>query len=372
MDKVGIVTIIDNTNYGNRLQNYALTKILTDLGKEVFTIKNVPYREYRYVFSKYSIKKHLMHVFYAFNKKKLHEREIEKWCMHYQSTGQRKKNFDRFNQLIVFSKKWLSEYNLTGIDEKFDAVISGSDQVFNYKYGRANYIDFLAFANNKNKISYAASLGIDNIPPKQITKYKHYLIKFDNLSFREKTATELISKYIKNKKILTVCDPTFLLLREEWEQLCKFSIFEKKEKYITKMYYGKSNKKIEDAISEYSKDNNLDVIELNNKGITEYYEFGPYEFLNCIRNSEIVFSDSFHVCVFCIIFHVNFYVTRREGDDESIFSRLSDLLQMYDYVDRIFTGGPIENIDTERFEKSDSIIKKERSKGIEYLKRVLK
>jgi len=28
MKKVGIVTIIDNNNYGNRLQNYALAKYL--------------------------------------------------------------------------------------------------------------------------------------------------------------------------------------------------------------------------------------------------------------------------------------------------------------------------------------------------------
>lgn len=36
--KVAIVTIHDNTNYGNRLQNYALEQELTRLGCEVETL----------------------------------------------------------------------------------------------------------------------------------------------------------------------------------------------------------------------------------------------------------------------------------------------------------------------------------------------
>lgn len=38
MLKVGIVTICDNNNYGNRLQNYALSKVLTNMGVQNYTI----------------------------------------------------------------------------------------------------------------------------------------------------------------------------------------------------------------------------------------------------------------------------------------------------------------------------------------------
>ena len=37
MLKVGIVTICDN-NYGNRLQNYALSKVLTNMGVQNYII----------------------------------------------------------------------------------------------------------------------------------------------------------------------------------------------------------------------------------------------------------------------------------------------------------------------------------------------
>lgn len=38
MKKIGIVTIIGDYNYGNRLQNYALYKILEEFGNNVETI----------------------------------------------------------------------------------------------------------------------------------------------------------------------------------------------------------------------------------------------------------------------------------------------------------------------------------------------
>ena len=42
MKKVGIITIIDYKNYGNRLQNYATQEVLKSLGFETITIVNSP------------------------------------------------------------------------------------------------------------------------------------------------------------------------------------------------------------------------------------------------------------------------------------------------------------------------------------------
>ena len=40
---IGILTIIDNNNYGNRLQNYATQVIIKKMGFNVETIKNDAY-----------------------------------------------------------------------------------------------------------------------------------------------------------------------------------------------------------------------------------------------------------------------------------------------------------------------------------------
>ena len=38
--KIGIVTIVDYNNYGNRLQNYATQQVLKKFGYEAVTLKN--------------------------------------------------------------------------------------------------------------------------------------------------------------------------------------------------------------------------------------------------------------------------------------------------------------------------------------------
>ena len=40
MKKIAIITIKDNNNLGNRLQNYAVQKIYEDIGCKAVTIKN--------------------------------------------------------------------------------------------------------------------------------------------------------------------------------------------------------------------------------------------------------------------------------------------------------------------------------------------
>ena len=52
MKKVGIITLTGNDNYGNRLQNYALYKKLSELKDiEPYTIKNYSYSNGKKCFS---------------------------------------------------------------------------------------------------------------------------------------------------------------------------------------------------------------------------------------------------------------------------------------------------------------------------------
>jgi len=60
-----------------------------------------------------------------------------------------------------------------------------------------------------------------------------------------------------------------------------------------------------------------------------YYTFGPDGFLEMIDHAQMVFTDSFHGTVFCILFHRQFYVYQRlenDGRDANMFSRIDTLL----------------------------------------------
>ena len=52
--KIAIATIIDNDNYGNRLQNYAAQQMLSKKNNAVYTLKNNPLKNNK-CFNKYFI-----------------------------------------------------------------------------------------------------------------------------------------------------------------------------------------------------------------------------------------------------------------------------------------------------------------------------
>ena len=73
-------------------------------------------------------------------------------------------------------------------EENYDCFISGSDQVWNPDWADYTYNKtFLRFCQEKKRISYAASFGVDSIPEKWIEKYRKGLSEFRYLSVREST-----------------------------------------------------------------------------------------------------------------------------------------------------------------------------------------
>lgn len=87
--QIGVITINDNNNYGNRLQNYAVQEVLKKHGYEAITIKNIPQLNNKYKiplrFIKYILKKII--------KKK---------------DSERLKKFREFNKNIKFSKNYIT------------------------------------------------------------------------------------------------------------------------------------------------------------------------------------------------------------------------------------------------------------------------
>ena len=74
-------------------------------------------------------------------------------------------------------------------------------------------LDFVP--DNIRKISYASSIGVEQLPETLKGKYKKYLKRFDSISVRESKAADVIEKLV-NKPVDVVLDPTFLLDGISW------------------------------------------------------------------------------------------------------------------------------------------------------------
>ena len=351
--KIGIITMISD-NYGNRLQNYALQKVLIDLGNDVETLNNPWEIDYNPRIEKLKsiLKKY---IFLVTGKPKRYLKKI---------------NFENFNKRnIKFSKLWLNKYADRNIaSDSYDILICGSDQVWNSEASEIDGRYFASFAPEEKRFSYAASFGIDEVIFERRIEFAEYLEGMNKISVREETGVEII-KQISSKEAECNVDPTLLLSNLEWSNLIPKKSPNKK--YVFCYFLGDVSSEVYKNIEKFAFDNNLEINMISNNMENDLNNVGPEEFLCLIKNANFVFTDSFHGTVFSIIFERPFYVFDRTGVKKGMSTRITSLLKLLGLNERFnpptLNNQKMYDID---FVKTKEIINNERKKSIDYLKMI--
>lgn len=376
MKKIGIVTIYDNNNYGNRLQNYALQQYLVSLGYCVQTIKNIPYIDFKYGNHKFKslyLKRSILNL--PFIRNRTRQKEINEWednLLQYNNNPKRYQAFSSFDRYILYYPCLIGYYNMKELNRQFDCFITGSDQVWNPLIGRGTGLDFLTFADKEKRVAYAASISLDKIPAQYYARFSRYLKGMKYISVREQQAVEIIQNEFKVPAV-RVIDPTMLITRNEWEDLAMKSVVHLPKRYVLCMFLG--DKSEVDNIISYAANNDCEIIWLNDKSYYDTYSFGPIDFLYAIMHAQMVFTDSFHGCVFSIIFHTSFFAINRKGKGANMFSRIQSLLTLFGLEDRQYVksiSSEYKEIDDSKWHLVDQVMESERKKGATFLSQATK
>lgn len=288
--KIGILTQPLQANYGGLIQNYALQQVLKRLGHEPKTIDFVV----RVSFTRYLLStcKQLLISVLKCRRPQIRPKVAIPTIM----ADFVNNHIDRTRIVHSYTKEIINE-------ERFDAVITGSDQVWRPIYNR--YIEdmYLKFVpNNVKKIAYAASFGVDTWEYNaELTKTcSKYAKRLNAISVRESTGVALCKDYL-GVDATCVLDPTILAGADAYKPLLKekteeqdylfayiLDITPEKQAYVENMAKSKGLKAI---------------IKSANKNATLSVE----NWLSMIANSSMVVTDSFHGTVFSILFHKEFY-----------------------------------------------------------------
>lgn len=348
--KIAIQTIVDYDNYGNRLQNYALQQVLEKKGHEVLTLRNdFNNTYYNNIKSKSRLKKILSSVkngsFFEKVYNKVNQKNKDRMIEKYQNN--RFLAFRNFSTKYIVESNELYNDNLKNADElkSFDCFVIGSDQVWNYEFPRFSEFDFLPSVAQP-KISYAASFGVDTIPTNLKYLYKKNLDKIDYISVREEKGKEIINDLLPQKDVKVVLDPTLLLDKKEWEKLIK-----DKETYhnsfILTYFLDKTTTENQKYIKKIAKEKKLEIKNLADVYDEKLWVVDPSEFVNLFSQAEMVFTDSFHACVFSIIFEKYFEIFERNTTLKSMNSRIETL------ISSLHTGNRWHNDNFNLLEKPD-------------------
>lgn len=349
---VGIVTIIDNDNYGNRLQNYALqTYINNEFDIQTTTLINDGFSNDKKFY------------FFRLVKNKIVGKKYKVI-----NNIDRKNNFDKFNQYIKFS---LEKVNCFSNFSCFDCIIVGSDQVWNPNFRRLRDLDLLNNKTVRKRISYAASFGVNDISLNNRKKMYTSLQKFDAISVRESVGKKIINDMnIKNVELLI--DPTMLLKAEEWENVMKKPKMFDGKKFILNYFLGDISEQRKEEISKIADEYKCEIINILDKN-SPYYSCGPSEFLYLEKNAQLICTDSFHSSVFAILFNRPFIVFDREQNDMvSMNSRIETLIDKFKLENRKYNNQIITKKNLEHdYTVAYKILDAERAKSYNFLKKAL-
>ena len=360
--KVGILTITNGENYGNRLQNYAVQYVLESLGCEVETIRNTT--EQRKI-SKIKDKLNIISPIYnviGIKKIQLLNRLLRAY------------RFNEFTKKYIHKSKFIINKNLIPIDIKsyYDYFVCGSDQIWNPKFYFNSEIDFLTFASPEQRIAYAPSFGIDEIPKEKVDEYKKLINGIRCLSVREKSGAKII-KTLTGREAEVLIDPTLMLTKKEWLKISSKPKINLNERYMLIYFLGILSEETKEDIKNISKENGLKIINLLDVSNKESSFFNPEEFIYLINNAELMCTDSFHGVAFSILMNTNFLVFLRKGASYSMNSRMENILELFNMKDRIYEEcKDKESFFNMNFNKVEKILDRERKKALEYLKTSLK
>ena len=329
---VGIVTITDYKNYGNRLQNYALTKLLEAEGLRTVNLTSVATKEKWRDMSTIRWKWMVKNITPLFFVRKLLSRPPRPGDG---LMGERERCFRTFTEGYTTILPPIVENTDRAVCRRLEKLgvayfIAGSDQVWNPLF-QGRDVDFLTFAPPEKRLSFAASIGVDEIPNGQLARYGQLLREMKYLSVREQRAVEIIKELTGRDADLTL-DPTLLLEPEEWDKVVKKPGLELDEHYICTYFLGETP----EAVQQFAREKGLRIYALNSQESPELFTLDPGEFLYMIKSAAYVLTDSFHAVAFSIKFHKEFYVfCRKQANTRNMFSRIETITKRFGLGNRI-------------------------------------
>lgn len=374
MKKIGIVTICDYKNYGNRLQNYAVQEVVKSLGFEAETIRNDPARpnpdDYPGVAERLKNAAKLPLKQLGWNiwikiRDKLNKKELNRLL------EPKIKSFKEFTRRNIAETSFKVDPKAIpeNLADQYDFFVVGSDQIWNPNFRYGSPVDFLAFAPEKKRVAFSPSFGISQLPERYAERYKKYLSQMAHLSVREQTGADIIEQ-LTGRRAEVLVDPTLMLTSEKWMKIANAAAEKPADKYLLTYFLGEVPGEIRKKVRDISTENKLTVVQMASLRDKSRFATDPGEFVDYISSAEVIVTDSFHGAVFSILFSRPFIITQRKGKSQPMGSRIETLLSKFKMESRKWKNmksrPDVFDID---FSHIPDLLQAERNKVLDYLKK---
>lgn len=307
--RAGILTFHSANNFGAVLQAYALQKALFKINAESEFVEFD-------INDKGEDSKNPTNPF------------IKKLIMEGEKRG---KLFDEFRKANLKISKAHKANSAQSLNDEYDIFISGSDQIWNFTVAETDERYFLPFAKETKRFSYAASFGNGAVPEIKKDFVTKQLSMFSEISVRENSGAEIVKELTGRDAHVNV-DPTFLLSKDEWNEIAN----DIDGDYVF-VYLINYDAKLYEAAKAYAKENGLEVKAITGAfipqvGFDAFSKYGVGDFVGLIKNAKKVFTNSFHGTAISTIYEKDLSVAFLEGENADRNVRLSNLINNKDQI----------------------------------------
>ena len=381
--KIGLILVPEHTNYGAQLQSYAIQQVVEALGcdTEIILYQSDGHRHIKFYWGLIP-----WYISNFCNRKRV-DRYKNLDEIHAENHRLRKDASKAFMSCYLKNFHKCIGYNeLVKVGSSYDSVLIGSDQMWPAGVAFGNFVSMRFVPKGVRRISYATSCGVTSYPKYCYKSSADMWRSFEYLSTREKQGKTLIQKVCgKDINVEVLCDPTYLLSKDEWEErmptkqmlnekyvLCYLIGNDVEQKKCAKKYAQKLGLKLVSLMSNESvSEIDTTFADVNIMGA------GPVDFINWIRGSECFFTDSFHGLAFAVINEKQFYVFYRHksGTEKTRNSRIDNIIDIWEIRNRLIVE---EKRNWDEFEEHSinyelvrTKVAKKRKEGLSYLRRAL-
>lgn len=382
--KLGVCLKYDQTNYGSKLQALATVKVLERFGQDYEIIR----------YNKLTIRFVLKWLPRFFNVVFLHDRynQIQKKIGFYlhpdisRKAAQRNQLFHSFDAYFQphLSEVYPSYEELKRVcPVRYGKVLTCSDQLWSPSALGSGFYNLMFAPEQMQKISWASSFGVSQIPWYQRKRTRKYLNRIQKISVRENRGAQIV-KELTGKDVPVLMDPVFSLDIKEWDALLPLQKAEY-ENYIFCYFLG-DNPGHRAAVRELAQQTGMTIVMLRHLdcfvasdegfGDVAPYDVDPSRFLNILRNAAFVCTDSFHGSAFSVIFEKNFVVFDRY-DSKSLNSKNSRIESLCDNLGlgcrrvRDYDGAHAAYLQGIDYTAVNEILESYRKATMEYLREAL-
>ncbi len=370
MLKAGIITFASAHNYGAILQAYAMQTYLEKQGIETHIINYRP-KQIDNVYKIYKIKRTKFLPVKVIRKVK----KIAVTNLKYKWKIEKYNNFEDFiNNTLNTTEEYKTLKQIQNAYLDYDILIAGSDQIWNTDLTKSfQPAYFLQFGKKEAiRISYAASLGRDELDEKYVLFYRRYLKNFDYITVREKSMIPIIQD-LTEKEVIQVVDPTLLLEKKDYDKL-KIDSKYKGQKYIYAHFIGKEEKVVE--MADYvSKIKGIPVLHnLANPTFENEldYHYGEKigQIIDMVQNAQMIISNSFHLTILAIMYGKQFITIPHKKRPERMKNLLESLGLEDHLIEDVRIMPDLKDLKIDYKKVKEKLIK-DKEKSVKFLEKAL-